>query len=257
MSLSDALVEAQSGADGQPITISLSAGAHSLGASPVVFDNQTGSSEIWIIGPNGTSVTASTIRVSGGAPPVHLWGLSLVVGSVDVDGGVLDLVNTSLATEASRRRRLADSRSDGEALVRVHGGAQVQMESVTIEGATPNGAVAVISGSLTMIECQLRGNSARWGGALRVDGGTVRVERSTFEENHAERSGGALYVRGGVVRLLDTTLFAKNTARNGASIDLLPSGLITYDLVMNEMSRGDCCCPCKQTLLLRLTHIAA
>ena len=67
----------------------------------------------------------------------------------------------------------------------------------------------------------------------------MRVERSRFESNSADSSGGALYVSGGVVSLLDGTLLAKNTADKGATIDLLASGRVTYDLVRNEMSSGE------------------
>ena len=232
-SLADALLSAQSGIVGEPVTITLSGGAHALGPAPLVFDNQTTASEIWLIGPKGTDITVSSLRVTAGAPQLHLWGLNLVVGSVQVEGAELDVLNTTLRAEPTETRRALAFQSNSAAdqpLLRVLSQGAVVMQSATVEGGR-NGGVVVSSGSLTLLNCQFRGNSAVNGGALHVEAGYVRAEGTLFENNDASSSGGAIYVSGGVVELLDGTLLAGNKAPRGNSIELVSPGDMSYTLV--------------------------
>ena len=228
-SLATALQAAQHDILGAPVSIRLAVGVHTL-AEALVLDHQTAASEIWLVGSNGSAVDAASIKLRQGAPRLHLWGLQLT-GNVEVDGGELEMINTSLTGPAGRDHRALSTTYDGEAerpLLQMRNG-NVELQMVTISGGL-GGGIVVGDGRLTLLNCTLRGNRAVRGAGLRVDGGQAMIAGTIFVENDAARGGGAMHVSGGVVELMERSLLVRNEAPTGKSIELTANGSLAYTL---------------------------
>ena len=214
---------------GEPVAIVV-AGAMNALADDVVFDGQTAASEIWLIGEEGASVETGLIRVGPGAPAIHIWSLHLS-GTVQVDGGNIEMVNTTLSAGRRHRALEATSSAQGAApLLRILGGS-MRVHRSTVENGL-GGAIWLSGGRLALLDCHLRGNGAARGGALRVDGnGHAIVEGTFFEDNLATESGGAVHAGGGVIELLNRTLFERNRSPSGKSLHIMSEAKVTYKLV--------------------------
>jgi hypothetical protein len=160
------------------------------------------------------------VTISSGAPPVHFSNLHLV-GRIRVSGEGAQLSMTDCSIGAgekwSTRRHLGvtphQSPPTSEEALSIVGGRVVIARSTFLSHMT--GAIGVYAAELTLIECGLEGNAARYGGALRAAGSAlVHVDHTRFSDNRAEVSGGAMHV--GVDSMV--TVVASRFAGNGAGL---------------------------------------
>ena len=88
----------------------------------------------------------------------------------------------------------------GQHVITVTSGYNLRLENLTITGGHPSGAVGggvfVMSGSLTLINVRIAGNSADYGGGVfqSGQGGRVDATNSRIELNTTTNHGGGLYV---------------------------------------------------------------
>lgn len=143
----------------------------------------------------------SVVRVDvGPEEEVRLEGLSLEAGDADEGGALLVRRGRVVASHL----RMSRSRARVGGAVAATGGVLI-VERVRIEHAEAErgGAVWVGSGaSVELLEAQISGSRARYGGALAVEsGGRLWLESVTVRRSRAlERNGGqVLFVAGGGV----------------------------------------------------------
>ena len=156
------------------------------------------------------------ITVEPGAPRVHISSVRLL-GRVLVNGGDLVISDCTLEhlQHAERQRRRLDTPvlgfSEATVMMRalsIAGGRVVAVRSALF-GHTM-GAVHVSAAYLLMIECMVRDNRAKSGGAVLVEGeATVHVTRSELIRNTAE-------LRGGAMQVLENTWSSWNTCSTTA-----------------------------------------
>lgn len=144
-------------------------------------------------------------------------GISLIYVK---SGGTLLLENCSFlnnATGTSNGARYTEC-------IRIENGAQVEVVSCYFENngnayATSNAAAIENSGSCRIINTTFKDNLAQRGGAImNNDNGILEIEDSTFDSNtctsnggYYARRGGAIFIQGGSVKITDST-FTGNKA---------------------------------------------
>ncbi|MBO1055424.1 MAG: hypothetical protein HEQ27_02390 [Dolichospermum sp. JUN01] len=80
------------------------------------------------------------------------------------------------------------------------------------EGGVYGGGISTVSGSVTLINTTVRGNSAGNGGGIRSNGTSVTLLNTTISGNSANSRGGGIYAStNGVFNLINSTV-TKNTA---------------------------------------------
>ena len=137
-----------------------------------------------------------------------------------VKNGTLLLENCSFlnnATGTSNGARYTEC-------IRIENGAQVEVVSCYFENngnayATSNAAAIENSGSCRIINTTFKGNTANRGSAImNNDNGILEIEDSTFDSNtctsnggYYARRGGAIFIQGGSVKITDST-FTGNKA---------------------------------------------
>ena len=137
-----------------------------------------------------------------------------------VKSGTLLLENCSFlnnATGTSNGARYTEC-------IRIENGAQVEVVSCYFENngnayATSNAAAIENSGSCRIINTTFKGNTANRGSAImNNDNGILEIEDSTFDSNtctsnggYYARRGGAIFIQGGSVKITDST-FTGNKA---------------------------------------------
>lgn len=146
----------------------------------------------------GTTIELPAGRVAGplvlGVGPLTLRGAP--GHATVIDGG-------------GRHVALAVEASDG--VIRVEG-----LAIVSGQGEVGGGISCANGATLEVIDCRIVRCVAARGGAIGLDDGAVRVERSTIEDNEAE-VGGALYVGEiGSVHVIDSAVRANRAARGAA-----------------------------------------
>jgi len=106
------------------------------------------------------------------------------------------------------------------------GGAIFNRENLTLNNcvltgnyAQNSGAIYNADGTLTLNDCSISNNSARYDcGGLMVQGGSLFVNRCTITNNSAQNSGGAVMSRTRPVTIVDSTLSGNTTKEYGGAI---------------------------------------
>lgn len=147
------------------------------------------------LGLSGTTVYGNTAQNTAGA--------------VAVDGGSLVVTNSAIiGNSAPTGGAIANS-----GVVQITGSVLADNVASTIGGAVAFGSS---SGSLTIVESTLSGNSSANGGAIGTSvGGTVVMTNSTLAGNTASGKGGAFYGHKYPHLTLTNATVSGNTAGNG------------------------------------------
>ena len=117
-------------------------------------------------------------------------------------------------------------------------GAGVTISGVTITGGelgNGNGGGITIArnASLTLADSTVTGNTAREGGGINNDG-TLTIERSTIDNNTADRKGGGLRDNG--TTTITNSTFVGNVASQGGAISTAGSTRITHATIVRNQS---------------------
>jgi hypothetical protein len=101
-----------------------------------------------------------------------------------------------------------------------------------------SGGAIDLEGAVTLEDCELSGNSARFGGAIRVTGsdGSLTTDGVDFDSNEASRDGGAVYFESTTTGSLTDSSFTNNVDDTGA-LDLESGASIT--VVNGDFSGND------------------
>jgi len=110
--------------------------------------------------------------------------------------------------------------SNGDAAFAAYGGGISNSGTLTLTDCTVSGNTATYgggisnSGALTLTDCAVSGNTEGYDGGGIYDTGTLTLTDCTVSGNMCHRQGGGLYIFGGTVTLVNTTV-----AGNGAGMD--------------------------------------
>ena len=212
---------AQEGAAGSPVRIHIRAGRFEL--APLVFDQSTSASELWLVGEPGAELSSDAptlFTLLSGAPPIHLRDLR-IASPIAVDAGQLNVLRCTFVPGSGAAQQAA-----ARALSQTGGG--VAIEHATFANLTA-GAIALTHGGLSVSDSLFLGNAADDGGAVSVHGGQAVLTRCRLASNSAISRGGALFVEGGITQLRNQTLLQDNTAPTGRSI-FFDAGWLSYTL---------------------------
>jgi hypothetical protein len=112
----------------------------------------------------------------------------------------------------------------------------VRLEGLTLQrGDAPLGGAFVSNNaglSLEIYDCAFDSNDATSGGAIAVEGASIYVENSSFDDNQADNYGGVLYAVDSDVELVDCTLDANAAAQGGALY--LEGGTVLLDVTLGQ-----------------------
>lgn len=191
-----------------------------VGASELILEGGDAAAELGS-DLGGAHLTSSTLTLLGGSPPLRMRGLRV---SAPIATNVsFSADNCSFWPSAAHATQRGLSVAGGEALLR----------EVSFDGL-PAGALLVDGGTVTVEDGVLRSNTADFGGAARVRGGVLTLERCRLDGNSASEAGGALAVSGGTVLLSNQSSLTGNTAPLGASAhvnhSIAAAGSLVYGL---------------------------
>ena len=104
------------------------------------------------------------------------------------------------------------------------------------EGHAENGGLLTIaeSGRMNMRHSVLRNSTAKWGGCVRCEGGSIDIQNVTMEECLAELSGGAIRMAFSSEAAVQNSVFVRNHANNGGGIALVQSSSLFGDGLLFE-----------------------
>ncbi len=167
-------------------------------------------------------ITLQPVRAASSMPAVTIQSLIDAApngGTVNVAAGTYNeslTVNKTLTLTGVSSGTTIIQAVAGQRVIAVDNGYNLRLENLTITGGHPSGAVGggvfVMSGSLTLINVRIAGNSADYGGGVfqSGQGGRVDVSNSRIELNTTTNHGGGLYIEG--TTAFTNTLVLSNTA---------------------------------------------
>lgn len=169
---------------------------------------------------------ADGVHTGPGNRGVVFPGLSLSVRSesgdpgaciIDCEGaarfGTFGAGSHTTIQDVTIRNGNSASASGGAALVNV--GANSLFRNCVFEGcisAASGGAIMLINATLSLDDCQFRGNQAQRGGGVYAQGHTIAVQGCTFDDNYATSAGGGMRVTGGSLFTCTDSIFHANRA---------------------------------------------
>jgi hypothetical protein len=117
-------------------------------------------------------------------------------------------------------------------------GPRVTINGITITGGSntnsSGGGINVARGaSLTLVDSTITGNVARDGGGI-YNAGSLTIQRSTIDNNRADRKGGGLR-DDGTTTIVNST-FVANVASQGGAISTAGSSTITHATIVRNQS---------------------
>ncbi|MDE2819728.1 MAG: hypothetical protein OXT68_01130 [Chloroflexota bacterium] len=92
------------------------------------------------------------------------------------------------------------------------------VESDGIEYRDRGGAICNDGGTVTLSNCQLIANRAKYGGGIENNGGDLTIIDSVFESNYSERHGGAVHNFAGSVNINDSSFNVNHSGTSGGAI---------------------------------------
>ncbi|MGB7326610.1 MAG: dockerin type I domain-containing protein [Rubripirellula sp.] len=88
--------------------------------------------------------------------------------------------------------------------------------------------------SVSIQDSNFTGNRAESGAAIRMQGGSIDIERTTFAQNVANRRGGAIEVVDGRISVLDSLFLANASGESGGAISAASSTGFTEAVEVNS-----------------------
>lgn len=167
-------------------------------------------------------ITLQPVQAASSAPTVTLQSMidnTPAGGTVYIAAGTYTeslTVNRSLTLTGVTSGTTIIQAVAGQRVITVTTDNNLRLENLTVTGGHPSSAVGggiyVVSGSLTLINVRIAGNSADYGGGVfqSGQGGRVDASGSRIELNTTTNHGGGLYANGNVA--LTNTQFLSNTA---------------------------------------------
>ena len=231
-SITYALTQAQSGD-----TIVLAAGTYS--SSTETFPLTITDSSVTIRGPESAAAVidaggAGRIFTVSGSSQVTFENLTLINGNAGTgNGGAILAADPAVQIILKNVTLQENSAYHGGAVYSGAGNLSIENSTFLENTAAQDGGAVYFAGagSLTITDSQIGAsggtNTARRGGGIFFDGGTLNLSGSRIAENLASTTGGGMYQKGGVVDIKKSTLHA-NRASSGAGL-YLAGGTLTLN----------------------------
>lgn len=177
------------------------------------------------------SVSIEGVVVDDAAAVLVLSNMTVVEHGIEARSGALSMQNV-------RIENLGTPEAPERALV-VEGSAMVTADNFVVRGIhSQRGAIEVRPGAtVNLARVKFADNQSQTdGGAVRIEGGMVRILSGQFSDNTARGAGGALVALGGTVTL-EALSFADNGANRGGAIAALGDATVLasdFEMLDNE-----------------------
>lgn len=164
-----------------------------------------------------------TLQVAG----VQFTGNALPGGTPNSRGAVLYNDGGNAAFDGARFLDNGGTDIDTGGVMFVNAGAVTVRDADFIDNrAFDGGAVFVNTGAeFVAVDSEFSGNSASWGGALEIQGGSARLVRVRMTENTSVSDGGAVWLlNGGSLEVQGSRFDGNSAGQHGGAISNLDSG---------------------------------
>ncbi len=163
-----------------------------------------------------TNLSGSTITLAN--------GVLALTGSMNIQGGNVITISGGGVSQ----------------IFSISSGATVSLSGLSIIDGTstgPYGGGIASNGVLTVSDCTFTGNSARAGGAISNNAGTVTVLASTFNGNSSTVYGGGAIENFGTTLVSNSTLYGNTAATNGGAIESSAGSLtVSFSTITNNQA---------------------
>ena len=205
---------------------------------------------------NGSALSANSSAVSGGAVSVtggslYISGGSFSGNTTSADGGAVSISGGICRAIEGEPSFTGNYASGNGGAISITGGTIIVIDTPSFTGNRAEnygGALyysysASVSVSGAAFDDTSGANSAPYGGALAVAGGSVSLTDCSFSANSADLYGGAVYIASGTLGALSGNSFTQNKAVYGGAIALADTSSATlavssYGLTIGSASSG-------------------
>ena len=145
----------------------------------------------------------------------------------------LNLLICGFGNEKSTINAKRNSSQTGR-VINISTSANVTLKNLKITGGYTseiNGGGIVCEGNLTLDNCEVSNNSAKYGGGVYVSGGTFTMTGGKISENTSSITGegGGVYVEGGTFTIENDALISENTSCGNGGGVFAEGGIITIN----------------------------
>ena len=189
--------------------------ANGIASDPTVINPMVTS-----ISDGGSGSLRQVIASSGSGSTVR-FATNLSGQTITLTSGTLVVTNNVTIDAAALAGGIQINGNHNSALFSVGGGVSVTLNALTFtNGYAPSGSGGAIfnSGSLTLNNCTLAGNSAEFGGAIE-NYATCALANCTLTGNYAQNYGGAIDNVGGTLTLVQCTVCSNATGGLAGGVD--------------------------------------
>jgi hypothetical protein len=176
--------------------------------------------------PPGTAVVSNTVALTSALANTAVGHIVVAPGTyyLTAELSITRSVVLEAAVAGSVVLHAQGSSSSKRGVLMINPGSSgvVQLIGLGITGGFRvglggGGGVAVWSGTVSILSCQIYSNSATNGGGVFVNAGTVAIVSTSISGNTTPDAGGAIYVHSGTVRLSSCSI-SGNTASLGPNV---------------------------------------
>jgi CSLREA domain-containing protein len=179
-----------------------------------------------LLNANANNQSGSTDCGTGGGSPdvINFSALFNTAQTITLTSGEL-VISDSLTINGTGANLLTVSGNNQSRVFNVNGGFTVSLSGITITSGNGVGLNSgfgggILSlGSLTVSNCNVTGNTANEGGAIRTQGGVITVTDSTISGNTAQNGGGIL-TNAGSVNIVRSTVSGNTANFQGGGLNL-------------------------------------
>jgi predicted outer membrane repeat protein len=160
--------------------------------------------------------TTRVVAIDVAAAAVTLQDLRITGGRATIGGGILHDGAKLTMSDCTVTGNTADTFGGGG--IHIYPDAMLEMTRCTVSDnrGIYGAGIFVQSGTVTLTDCLIEGNSAgQYGGGIYTGGVHTRLAGSTVVRGNAAGAGGGIYVDGGEVEIAPTCRVTDNTATGG------------------------------------------
>ena len=141
-------------------------------------------------------------------------------GAIDLSDGPLPAITTNMTIAGPGANVLTIDGQGNSGILSINAGANVTVSGLTLaHGKATDGGGIGNSGTLTLADCTVSGNSAGFGGGIYNALGMLTLTGCTVSGNSASSNGGGIDNATGTLTLTNSTVYGNKASSNGGGID--------------------------------------
>jgi CSLREA domain-containing protein len=196
-----------------------------------------------IINANQNNQSGSSDCLAGGGEDKIVFGLGDSPATITLASQLPTVTDVAGLTVDGAESDITISGNDLVRVFEVNPDAKLALNELTVaDGSSVSGLGGGIlnSGTLTVTNSTLAGNSASSGGGIHNGGALLEVSNSTLSGNSASNSGGGILNSGGATLAVTNSTLSGNSANVGGGIDNDGTATLRNAVVANSTSGGNC-----------------